>query len=492
MRKGEKNMSTAMKTWVRNILMVMAVILTALSLCACGTKTVDLNKYIKIETNGVNGTGTATVTFDQVKFAKDHDRHIKLSKEMSYLAQYANVSPAVGMYKDCVSGRLNRTSGLSNGDKITFSWNCSDAMAKQLYGVNLKYSDITYKVKNLGKIKTFDPFDFVTVSFSGPDSYGQVNIDIDRSNPETQYLRYTMDETEGLHNGDTITLRVEITCDPDEFASIFGETPKKTEREYKATGLTKVETFDPFAFITVEFTGTEPAGEMNYNADLTHPEIQYLRFDADKNNGLSNGETITISVSVNGDPESFISKFGKLPKDNEKVYTVSGLSKVVSSSSEIDEACLGAMKQQAEDVLRAKCASEFDEYEHLTSLEYVGMTFRMKKAWDPYELRPGSNINVCGLVYKVGVHCDDKHTGWFDDHDAFDIEYYSPVLFTYITKDENGNCSVDLMDYSTANYGFYTEGETNYFNNAFRTTDDLIESLLTCYRDSYYTESAIA
>lgn len=393
-----------MKTWIRNILVAAAVLLTALSLSACGTKTVDLNKYVKIETSGYNGAGTATVSFDEEKIAKDHDKHIKLSKEMSYLAQYVNVSPAVGMMKDCVSGRLDQTSGLSNGDKITFRWTCSDGMAKQHYGVNLKYSDITVKVK----------------------------------------------------------------------------------------GLDKVETFDPFDFITVEFTGTEPAGEMNYNADLSHPEVQYLRFEADKTSGLSNGEKITVSVSVNGDPETFMAKFGKLPKDNEKVYTVSGLSKVVSSSSEIDETCLSAMKQQAEDVFRATYAKGSDVYTHLTSLEYVGMTFRMRKSWDAGTLYPGSDINVCGLVYKVGVHCDEKHTGWFDDHDAFDIEFYSPVLFTYLTKDENGNCSVDLMDYRTTDHSFATEGETNYFFNAYRTTDELIENLLTCYRDNYYTESAIA
>ena len=105
-----------MKTWIRNILVAAAVLLTALSLSACGTKTVDLNKYVKIETSGYNGAGTATVSFDEEKFAKDHDKHIKLSKEMSYLAQYVNVSPAVGMMKDCVSGRLDQTSGLSNGD----------------------------------------------------------------------------------------------------------------------------------------------------------------------------------------------------------------------------------------------------------------------------------------------------------------------------------------------------------------------------------------
>ena len=480
-----------MKTWIRNILVAAAVLLTALSLSACGTKTVDLNKYVKIETSGYNGAGTATVSFDEEKFAKDHDKHIKLSKEMSYLAQYVNVSPAVGMMKDCVSGRLDQTSGLSNGDKITFRWTCSDGMAKQHYGVNLKYSDITYKVKGLDKIKTFDPFDSVTVSFNGLDSYGTADITVDYSKPETQYLRYTTDQDYELHNGDAVTVRAELTCDPDFFASKFGKMMKNTEKEYKVSGLTKVDTFDPFAYITVEFTGTEPAGEMNYNADLSHPEIQYLRFDADRTSGLSNGEEVRISVSVSGDPETFIAKFGKLPKENEKTYSVYGLSSLVTNSSEIDEACLSTMKQQAEDVLRARFANDYDDYEHLTSLEYAGMTFRMRKDWDAYALRPGSDVNVCALVYKVGVHCDEKHTGWFDDHDAFDIEYYSPVVFTYITKDANGNCSVDLMDYRTLNEGIYSEGETNYFGNAFKTTDDLTENLLTRYRDSYYTESTL-
>ena len=47
------------------------------------------------------------------------------------------------------------------------------------------------------------------------------------------------------------------------------------------------------------------------------------------------------------------------------------------------------------------------------------------------------------------------------------------------------------MDYRTLNEGIYSEGETNYFGNAFKTTDDLTENLLTRYRDSYYTESTL-
>ena len=389
-----------MKTWIRNILMVTFVMMMALSLCACGTKTIDLNKYVKIETGGYDGGGTATATFDQEKFAKDHDRDIKLSKEMSTLALYANVSPAVGMMKDCVSGQLSQTAGLSNGDKITFSWNCNDAMAKQLYGVSLKYSDISYKVKDLEK----------------------------------------------------------------------------------------VDTFDPFALITVEFTGTEPAGEMIYNADLSHPEVQYLHFDADKSSGLSNGEEVTIAVSVNGDPETFLAKFGKLPKESEKVYTVSGLSKLVSSSAEIDEACLGAMKQQAEDVFRAYAAERWSDIAILTSCEYAGNYFLMVKDWNASNLKWGSSINRCGIVLKATCHIALDRNPIIKSPVPYDDEFYYVVYFENITKDSQGVCNVNLSNYRTIYHSIYDDHSYG-FDSSFWTIADLEKDCINSNLANYYTEN---
>jgi hypothetical protein len=226
---------------------------------------------------------------------------------------------------------------------------------------------------------------------------------------------------------------------------------------------------------------------MNYNADLSHPEVQYLRFEADKTSGLSNGEKITVSVSVNGDPETFMAKFGKLPKDNEKVYTVSGLSKVVSSSSEIDETCLSAMKQQAEDVFRSY-ASKWCDLASLTSCEYAGNYFLMSKNWNADSLYWGRTVNRCGIVLKATCHLAENLDSWSNPHDAYDDVIYYVVYFDNIISNGQNGCSVDLNNYKTVEHKIYDDNNY-YFSGCFWNLNDLENNCITSNLADYYSEN---
>lgn len=52
-------------------------------------------------------------------------------------------------------GSADKTSRLSNGDVVTYSWNESEDEAEMLFGVRVKYSDIVYTVSGLEKVNTF-------------------------------------------------------------------------------------------------------------------------------------------------------------------------------------------------------------------------------------------------------------------------------------------------------------------------------------------------
>lgn len=389
-----------MKKTLKALILMTAAILMMLCLSGCGTPTIDINKYLVIEASGYDGRGHAAVTFDKDAFARDHEKDIRLSKNYAYLSQFATVSNAEAMYIDCISGNLDKSENLSNGDKIVFHWQCNDAMAETNYGVKLRYKDIEFKVKDLQKMDRFDPFEW----------------------------------------------------------------------------------------ITVEFSGTEPAGELVVNADLSHPEIQYLRFEGDRSSGLSNGETVTISLSLSGSDESFIEKFGGIPSVMEKTYTVSGLNKFITSSAEIDEACLEAMKKQAEDVLLSYAAEWSGSSVQMTDYEYAGTAFLMAKNWNEDDILCNSRVNQFTIVYKVSAAVSGQHNGWSNDYDDYIDVLYFAVQFENITKDPEGACIVDLANYSTP-YRWIYDDHGYTFTGSYWTIDELVNDLLTSHMAKYYTEN---
>jgi hypothetical protein len=95
---------------------------------------INLNKYVTISVEGYNNSGEAVMEFDFDKFEEDYEEKLGAA---SYFIYYA------------IDGEFDKAYDLSNGDVITYKWDCDDDFALEMYGMKLKYSDIKYKVKNL-------------------------------------------------------------------------------------------------------------------------------------------------------------------------------------------------------------------------------------------------------------------------------------------------------------------------------------------------------
>ena len=105
---------------------------------------------------------------------------------------------------NCVSVSLEKEDGLSNGDRVKYVWNIDENQLKKYVDCKIKYSDETVDVSGLEKIKTFDPFENLTLTYSGISPNGTVAI---------SYTGDVLDEDEfycdtdsGLSNGDVITV----------------------------------------------------------------------------------------------------------------------------------------------------------------------------------------------------------------------------------------------------------------------------------------------
>ena len=121
---GKKRMASA----------ALAAVL-ALALAGCGAKpvTVDPTPYLSVEFSGMSGEGTASWNFDSEGFAA---------------ACGEDVKDAAGLAA-CVDGSLDKAEGLSNGDTVTFQWNCDAETAQQEHNAVLAPENAAFTVEGL-------------------------------------------------------------------------------------------------------------------------------------------------------------------------------------------------------------------------------------------------------------------------------------------------------------------------------------------------------
>ena len=118
----------------RMALAALAAVL-ALAVAGCGAKpvTVDPTPYLSVEFSGMSGEGTASWNFDSEGFAA---------------ACGEDVKDAAGLAA-CVDGSLDKAEGLSNGDTVTFQWNCDAETAQQEHNAVLAPEDAVFTVEGL-------------------------------------------------------------------------------------------------------------------------------------------------------------------------------------------------------------------------------------------------------------------------------------------------------------------------------------------------------
>ncbi len=107
----------------------------ALALAGCGAKpvTVDPAPYLSVEFSGMSGEGTASWNFDSEGFAAACGEDVKDAEGLAA----------------CVDGSLDKAEGLSNGDTVTFRWNCDAETAQEEHNAVLAPEDAAFTVEGL-------------------------------------------------------------------------------------------------------------------------------------------------------------------------------------------------------------------------------------------------------------------------------------------------------------------------------------------------------
>lgn len=359
-------------------------------LSGCGTTSINLNEYIILTFSGYDTVGTASAKVDIDALLEDYAETLKIDKENEPEAAFV----IYGAFHNGIDGKLDRKSGLSNGDTVKFVWDeINDQKFEEKYAVSLKYYDMEFTVNGLDQAKSFDPFDDLTVTYEGFAPYGRLVI--------------------------------------------------RNARDGAVT----------------------------------------VNFEADRTDGLSNGDTVTVKATMSGGLTEYCLDRGYIPAKTEQTFTVSGLASYAASLGEIPADSYDKMNAHALDTFHAHVAQSWGEGESLKNITLIGNYFLTPKDVS----LSADKGNLVYFIYKVTAENADSEG-------EFDYYYYS--CFDDIILLEDGTCSFDLSAMSYPKTGWFAEEQfyvgSRYHYGGYQDIDTLFNKLVTSKIDRYAYASTVS
>ena len=351
---------------------------------------------------------------------------------------------------------------------------------------------------------------YISVDFTGFDGYGKADVHFDSDaflkdykkkiklkkkgdlltsaimegyTPEAflndYYLsgNWKLDGENGKYkNGDKVHLSWKI--DKDKIEETFRVKVKDAGKEFEVKGLDKVEKFDAFENLNIEYSGTAPNGMADLEGKGIMDGSKGLYFSADKMDGLS-------KIGPENALEAFIQKTGKAPKEMEKQFKVEGLPAYIDSASAINEENLNNIKSEMEDNIKSSVAKEGDSVQ-LIGTEYQGYYF-LKAKNKNYGIQ-----NVFYPVYKVTVRITLPSKGFVQDY-----SYYVSASLQNIMDEGNGKVTIDTTDMDTVYHTFEIDTEpgnwlsNRFYLDGFESLDSLRKEVVTKQLSNFKVEEKI-
>ncbi len=336
---------------------------------------------------------------------------------------------------------------------------------------------------NTTKATTIHLNDYVTVSFEGYETLGTATLDMDYDaygkalakalkikdsdyerldtmevlvsaklqeiynefNNVKNMVTLTLSQSTNLSNGDEVTVHFNMD---NETAKEHKVQFKGEDMTFTVSGLESIQIIDPFENLTAEFSGIAPNGTFSYQYDGNFQGINSYDFYADKTNGLSNGDVVTVTISTD---DTYLLKQGCAVKSKTKEFTVTGLDHYVTDANDLTAEFIQYAKSEAEDSIVAYTANSYNENSKVKDLTYAGYFLLTKK-----EANGWGSFNEYYMIYKGTV----TNTNF-----AFpDTVVYFPIKFTEVMATSNGvtsNREGNIIGTSQLGNNYHTNGYSN-------------------------------
>ena len=212
---------------------------------------------------------------------------------------------------------------------------------------------------------------YLSVSYTGHNGKGVARVDFDFSEFEygimSQWkdadnleklgkltavemtITYAADISEGLRNGDTITVKIDLD---EKLAKENGYTFTGLEKKFTVEGLTEAIEIDPFAedifgsgkLVDVTLEGTDPfvCLYIRNTAALGEP-VRGITYKADNDWNLKNGDTVTVTATL----DKKFEQQGYVLSRTECTITVEGFERYASAAADMTSTVLQSISDRA-------------------------------------------------------------------------------------------------------------------------------------------------
>ena len=164
---------------------------------------VNLNSYLEIKTDGYNTRGTAYYYLDVDRMKLDYGEQLKLKDGSE---DSGSKDPWAVLTEDYIGGKLDRTENLSNGDEVYFTWDIDESEVEESFNAELTYEDRSFIINGLTELTTIEPFDRVSVYYTGIAPAGKAVMNVYEENYMEDLVEFNIDRTTGLSDGDKVTV----------------------------------------------------------------------------------------------------------------------------------------------------------------------------------------------------------------------------------------------------------------------------------------------
>lgn len=357
--------------------------------------------------------------------------------------------------------------------------------------------------------KTIDVQDYLLIEANGLDTAGTVKYKLELENlvqdnlgafgletinqPEAisvimsldKSLTGSIDKVSGLKNGDEVVFHWD-TAGLENLEKQYNVEFNQEDVTYIVSGLKAAEHFNPFDYLIVTFDGIGPNASIRMTTVGEMP-VSGIRFNADKNYNLDNGETVCVTFGE-ADCEERCFRAGYIPEITQKTYTVEGLDSYLKSLEDLSEDAFQKMDKHAQEVLTAKVAS-WDDPSDLVNIELLGNYLLTPK--DPSITT--FTHNMLYFIYRITVRDRTENAS---TKSVFHYYYYSSYDNIIVLADNTCSFNLGSMHQPTGFASIYGEyGE--YFMNGdqdyggYRDLDSLFNKHVATQLDKYKYESTV-
>ena len=234
--------------------MVTVLLLTMLFLVGCGEQKIDLTQYVSVSYKGLNGKATANVDVDYVELEK-----ILWNSEENELDNLYTIA----VIEESISCKADKTSDLSNGDKINITITWDEELVKEA-GFKFTGKQYVIEVTGLEDGVEIDLFEDISIQCEGVSPSATAKVINSSENEWIKGLNFRIEDYTGLANGDIVT--VEADCSQ-ESAEYHGYIIEETKKEFVIEGADEyVSNYSQIDEVTLEQINT-------YSSDLIESQL---------------------------------------------------------------------------------------------------------------------------------------------------------------------------------------------------------------------------